>query len=104
MTVTLDLKPEIEAEVTRQANAQGVALSEQIDRLVADAIWRQPTLAPLSVEAQREKNRAAQAVLRQWREEDKTDDPEEAARRQAELDEFKAALNKSHSSDRVIYL
>ena len=103
MTVTLELKPEVEAEVTRQAEAQGVALSEQIDRLVAEAIHRQPTFAPLSAEVQREKNRAAQAVLRQWREEDKTDDPEVIARRQAELDEFKAALNSSHSSNRVIY-
>ncbi len=97
------MKPEIEAEVTRQANAQGVALSEQIDRLVAEAIRRQSPLVLLSAEAQREKNQRAQAVLRQWREEDKTDDPEEIARRQSELDEFKASLNSSHSSNRVIY-
>lgn len=100
-TVTLDLKPEVEAEVTRRAEAQGVALSEQIDRLVAEAIRRQPP--PLSAEAQMERNRKAQAVLRQWRKEDKTDDPEEIARRQAEWEEFRKGMNENHSSGRIIY-
>ncbi len=103
MTVTLDLKPEIEAEVTRQANAQGVALSEQIDRLVAEALRRQPPLAPLSAEAQREKNQRAQAVLRQWRAEDKTDNPEEIVCRQTEWEAFKAGMNQNHTSHRIVY-
>ena len=42
-------------------------------------------------------------MLRRWDEEDKTDDPEEIARRQAELDELMAAMNESHTSNRVIF-
>ena len=94
MTVTLELKPEIEAEVTRQANAQGVALSEQIDRLIAEAIRRQPPLAPLSTEAQKEKNQAAIELLNQWDDEDETDDPEEIVRRQAEWEGFKTGYER----------
>ena len=97
MTVTLDLKPEIEAEVTRQANAQGVALSEQID------LRRQPHLPPLSAEAQKEKNQAAIELLNQWDDEDETDDPEEIARRQAEWEAFKTGMNQNHTSSRIIY-
>lgn len=57
----------------------------------------------LKAEAHMEKNRQAQAVLRQWREEDETDDPEEIARRQAEWEEFRKGMNEHHSSGRVIY-
>ena len=42
-------------------------------------------------------------MLRQWREEDKTDDPKEIAQRQAELEELMAAMNESHTSNRVIF-
>lgn len=92
--MTLDLKPEVEAEVTRRAEAAGADLQEQINRIIAEAVKRQPPT--LSDPALMERNREAQAVLRQWREEDKTNDPEEIARRQADLDEFKTAVNESH--------
>ena len=42
-------------------------------------------------------------MLKEWDEEDKTDDPEEIARRQAELDEFKMAMNESHTSSRILF-
>ncbi len=101
MTVTLDLRPEAEAEVTRRAKAAGADLQEQINRIIAEAVKRQPPT--LSDDALMERNRKAQAVLRQWREEDKTDDSEEIARRQTEWEEFKKAMNEHHSSDRIIY-
>ena len=69
--------------------------------MIAEAVKNAPP--SLSVEEQRKKNQAAIEMLNQWDEEDKTDDPEEIARRQAELDEFKAAMNESHSSSRIIY-
>lgn len=101
MTVTLDLKPEVEAEVTRRAEAAGADLQEQINRIIAEAVKRQPST--LSDDALMERNRKAQAVLRQWREEDKTDDLEEIARRQAEWEEFRKGMNEHHSSGRIIY-
>ncbi len=101
MTVTLKLKPEAEAEAPQEAAAEGAALHEYISKLIAEAAKRQPP--PLSPEERHRKNQAALAVLRQWDEEDKTDDPEEIARRQVELDEFKMGMNESHTSNRVIY-
>jgi len=94
VTVTLDLRPEVEAEITRRAEAAGADLQEQVNQIIAEAVKRQPPT--LSDDALMERNQKAQAVLRQWRQEDKTDDPEEVTRRQADLDEFKAAMNESH--------
>jgi len=42
-------------------------------------------------------------MLRQWREEDATDDPEEIAKSLAEWEEFKKGMNENHSSGRIIY-
>lgn len=99
MTTTLNLKPK--AEPIQDVPAEDMPLQEYIDTLIAEAVKRRPP--PLSPEEQRKKNQAAIEMLREWREEDKTDDLEEIARRQAELDEFMAAMNESHTSNRVIY-
>lgn len=101
MTVTLNLKPEVEAEIAQQAAAEGVTLQQRIDSMIAEAVKRQPP--PLSPAEQRKKNQAAIDLLNQWDEEDKTDDPEEIARRQAEWEEFKLGMNAAHTSNRVIY-
>jgi len=74
-------------------------LQEYISKLIAEAVERQPP--PLSPEEQRKRNQAAIDLLRQWREEDKTDDPEEIARRQAEWEEFRTAMSENHTSSRV---
>ncbi len=76
-------------------------MQEQIDSMIAEAVRRQPP--QLSPEERHRKNQAALAVLRQWDEEDKTDDPEEIARRQAEWEEFKKGMNENHTSNRIIY-
>ncbi len=101
MTVTLNLKPEVEAEITQQADAEGVTLQQRIDSMIAEAVKRRSP--PLSPEEQRKKNQAAIDLLNQWDEEDKTDDPEEITRRQAEWEEFKKGMNESHTSNRIIY-
>jgi hypothetical protein len=41
-----------------------------------------------------DKNKALIALMEAWREEDKTDDPEELDRRDRELEEFKANINR----------
>lgn len=99
MTTILNLMPK--AVTIQDASAEGAASQERIDAVIAEAVRNAPP--PLSVAAQREKNQAAIEVLRQWREEDKTDDPEEIAQRHVELEEFMAAMNESHTSNRVIY-
>ena len=101
MTITLNLRPEVEAEIMQKASAEGKPLPEYIKSLLEETV--EPVASLSSSQTQIEKNQAALAVLRQWREQDKTDDPEEIARRQANLDEFKVAINESHTSNRIIY-
>ena len=101
MAVSSKLRPKAELEVTLTAATSDPAIQERIDAMIAEAVRKAPP--PLSAEEQRKKNQAAIEVLRQWREEDKTDDPKEIAQRQAELEELMAAMNESHTSNRVIF-
>ena len=73
---------------------------ERIETIIAEAIKNAP---PLSVEEQIKKNQAAIGMLRQWREEDATDDSEELARREADWQEFKKGMNENSLSGRIIY-
>lgn len=102
MTVTLDLPPDMEAEISEEAAEKGQDLSHYLLSIIQGRVTSDKPRVIYSQE-QLAKNQAALAVLRQWREEDATDDPEEIARRQAEWEEFKEGMNKAHTSDRVIY-
>ena len=75
-------------------------LQERIDAVIAEAIRNAPP--PLSTEEQRIKNQAIIDMLRQWREEDATDDPEELAQSEAEWQEFKEGINENSLSGRTI--
>lgn len=93
MTVTLELRPEEVTALSRRARAEGVDIEAVLHRLVA-----QITLPP-ALEAQEkpeltEKQKGLAALLQSWREEDQTDDPEELAERDRELEEFKANINR----------
>ena len=99
MTITSKSRPK--SEDARPTTTAEPTIQERIDAMIAEGVKNAPP--PLSAEEQRKKNQAAIEVLRQWREEDKTDDPKVIAQRQAELDEFMAAMNESHTSNRVIF-
>ncbi|MGI4791294.1 MAG: hypothetical protein ACRYFS_20905 [Janthinobacterium lividum] len=101
MTVTSKSRSKLETETIRPTAMADPTIQERIDAMIAEAVKNAPPA--LSLEEQRKKNQAAIEVLRQWREEDKTDDPRVIAQRKAELDEFMAAMNESHTSNRVIY-
>ena len=98
MTVTLNLKPEV---ATQEAATWDTALQDYIKTVIAEAAKRQPP--PLSREEQLAKNQAALAMLKEWDEEDKTDDPVEIAKRQAEWEEFKQGMNENHTSSRILF-
>ena len=100
MTRASQSKTVAEPEDT-QTNATVAALQERIDTLIAEAVKKRPQ--PLSPEEQRKKNQAAIEMLRQWREEDATDNPEDIAKSLAEWEEFKKGMNENHSSGRIIY-
>lgn len=87
MTVTLELSPEEEAALSRRAQAQGTDVEAVLHSLVAQ-------IAPPAQPELNERQRSAIALMQQWREEDKTDDPEEMEERDRELEEFKANMNR----------
>lgn len=99
MTITSKSRPK--SDTVSPLAAAEPTIQERINAMIAEAVKNAPP--PLSAEEQRKKNQAAIEVLRQWREEDKTDDPKVIAQRQAELDELMAAMNESHTSNRVIF-
>jgi hypothetical protein len=101
MTITLNLKPEVQAKVVRQAAAEGTAISDYLEKLIEETVDTEPRV--IYSQEQLTKNQAALAMLDEWDREDETDDAEEITRRQAEWEQFKKGMNENHTSDRIIY-
>lgn len=97
MTVTLDLPPETEAAVMREAEARGLPVPDYLLSLIEA---RPPTP---DVSEQLAKNQAAIAFLRQIRQEDETDDSEEIARRERDWEEFARLLDEDRLSYRKLF-
>ena len=85
MTVTIDLKPDLEARLQEQARASELTLADYLVKLVEEA-------------AGAARNQAAAALLATWDKEDATDDPAEIDARRAEWEALKVALNEARSS------
>ena len=94
-------KPRLKIETAQHLDTANSTLQERIETIIAEAIKNAPP--PLSVEEQKKKNQAAIGMLRQWDEEDATDDPEELARREADWQEFKKGMNENSLSGQIIY-
>ena len=92
MTVTLELKPEEIAVLSDRAQAQGVDIEAVLHGLVAQIAPAPPP--PPGSPALTDKQRGLAALLSSWREEDRTDDPEELAARDQDFEEFKANMNR----------
>ena len=101
MTITSKSRPKAEAETARPTETAESTIQDRIDAMIAEGIKNAPP--PLSVEEQRKKNQMAREMLRAWREEDATDDPEQIAQSETEWEEFKKSMNESHSSNRVLF-
>ncbi len=92
MTLVLDLPPEVEAQLAARATEHGVEPAQYALELLREHLPQggdgdgvaQPVEAP---------ENPTVALLRQWREEDATEDPEEIRKAEAELEELKEALN-----------
>jgi len=93
MTVTLDLRPDELDALRRRADAEGVDIETVLHRLIA-LIVPPPASGMREERKLTEKQKALAALLQSWREEDQTDDPEELAERDRDLEEFKANLNR----------
>ncbi len=90
MTLTVEIEPELDSLLRKLAEAEGVSVEQYVRRLVARAVRTRSGSGAL-------------ALLREWDSEDATDDPEEAVHRKRDWEAFREAMNRSHSSDRVLY-
>lgn len=90
MTVTVELRPELDSQLQRLAEARGMTVPEYVGRLVEQAI-------------RRERNESAISLLSSWTRDDAKVDAEEEKRRKADWEDLKAALNKAHTSDRLLF-
>ena len=88
------LSPESLERLRQEAARRGVSPEDFARQLIEGQL--NPT--PVRPDARRMID-----LMNQWDREDRTDDPEELERRQKDFDEFKRAINESHSSDRKIY-
>ena len=93
MTVTLELKPEEVTALRSRATAESVDIETVLHELVAH-IALPPAPEVREKPELTEKQKAAVALMQAWRQEDETDDPEELAERDRELEEFKANMNR----------
>lgn len=92
--MTVKLAPAVEEKLLREASRLGMR-PEDFARMAIEE-----KLSPSEVAR---RHPSMLEVLDEWDREDATDDPAEIARRQQDFEEFKQAINSSHSSDRKIY-
>ena len=90
MTFKIDLRPELSAQLRESAEANGLTVEEYLSQLIEEAV-------PVP------RRKAALSLLDAWEKEDATDDREELDKRHEEWASFKTAMNKGHSSDRVLF-
>jgi glutamate synthase domain-containing protein 3 len=90
MTVTIELRHDLDTHLRQLAEEQGMEMEEFLAELIEKAV---PAMG----------SRAGVELLAAWDREDATQDPEELEERQLEWDAMKKAMNESHSSDRILF-
>ncbi|HLK58777.1 MAG TPA: hypothetical protein VKU00_19550 [Chthonomonadaceae bacterium] len=93
MTLTFEVTPELARRV-EEARQHGIDVDALVERSLANLPELATSTKPPAPDAE---NQALIDLLRAWREEDATDDPNELERRDAELAEFKANLNANRA-------
>lgn len=106
MTLSIELNPAAERALREEAQRRGIPpsdLARQIlERNLPAAAAAGTGPAPGSPAAQ---PGSLAALFARWEEEDRTDDPEEIARREKEWEEFARAMNESRraAGARLLY-
>jgi len=91
MTITLELRPEEVALLQNRAYAENVDIETLLHRLIAQST--SPSAPQVGERPESPQKQQGLAALSQaWREKDETDDPEEQAEREREIEELKANL------------
>jgi hypothetical protein len=86
--LTIELPEQIGAELQREAQRQGMGADRYASQII------QQNLMAI------ERARSLRDLFEQWEREDETDDPQELARRAAEWEELKRALNANRGTGR----
>jgi hypothetical protein len=89
MTLMLELPAALEECLKKEAEKRGVKPEEYARTLVEKGLSFGPP------------DEATLKLLRQWEERDATDDPEEIARRERDLEQFMAAMNQTRQEARA---
>jgi plasmid stability protein len=84
--MTIELPAEIEARLRGEAQGHGVAAEQYAKEILLKH------LEPNTVSA---KTQSIRELFAEWEAEDRTDDPEEIARRNEEFEELKQAMNRN---------
>ena len=108
MTLTIDLTSDEAANLRGRATAHGLDTVEFARRpLTRSLLEDMPPINLFNPNAMPDEiarnNAAAIALLDNWEDEDSIEGTEEAAALGQEWEDFKAAISREHSSDRVIY-
>ena len=91
MTITLELRPEEVALLQNRALAENIDIETLLHRLIAQSA--SPSASQVGERPESPQKQQGLAALSQaWREKDETDDPEELAEREQEMEELKANL------------
>lgn len=90
MTVTLEIQPALDARLRELAKASGLTVEEYLASLIERSVGAA-------------RNDAAVSLLEAWGKEDATTDRAEIARRRADWTAFKAAVDRTRSSDRHLF-
>ena len=101
MTLKIELTPEDEAKLCSAARVRGLDPSELARKLDFENL---PPVPETGAFEPPDKD-ATIALIQQWIDEDATDDPEEIAAAERELEEFKAAMNaeRVRAGARLLY-
>jgi hypothetical protein len=91
MTITLDIPSDLEARLRREAGELGIGVPEYAAQVLSRSVALPPG------------DNSLRNLFDRWSREDATKDPAEIARRNEEFEEFKKAMNESHTSDRKVY-
>ena len=96
MHLSIDITPETQARIAAAAQRSGEDISAVIEKLAKELPPVSPENAPID-----EKNAAAIALLRSWREDDATDDDAELDRRDIDTEQLLNNLQSDRTEFRL---
>jgi hypothetical protein len=94
MTLRIDIDPQTQDRLRKEAERNGVEIGEYARKLIERHLPPELPQSPA---------KSLHDLFAQWSAEDATDDPEEIAARERDLEELKRNLNEWHSSDRKLF-